>query len=403
MPTPLVDSLHHTPPPSLSRRDWLALVATAAAAALTGCASRPQGLAEPSVPYSRPHSNLPFARPDIGLDRIANIRVGFRPYREQGFVVRGERVGDKLIIHNYGHGGAGITLSWGSSMLALRELPDTPNKRAAVLGAGVMGLTTAALLIERGWQVTLYARELPPHTTSDIAGGYWAPTAVFQFGAESAAFRQQLDEALRLSHAAFVARLGKGHGVSWRESYYFSSQPTAGPFYLQNWPQYFPAMEALPAERHPFSAAHTLHALSLFIEPNVLLPKLVEEVRAGGARIEQRDMRELAEVLALAEPVVFNCTGLGARELFGDTALQPVRGQLVLLPPDERIDFVTHGGGTGLMYMFPRSDALVLGGTFERGATHAEPDTETTHRIVGQHATLFESMRVQASSRYTAL
>ncbi|MDX2220520.1 MAG: FAD-dependent oxidoreductase [Burkholderiales bacterium] len=394
MPTPRVDSLHHTSPPSLSRRDWLTLVATGAAAALTGCASRPQGLAEPSVPYLRPHSNLPFARPDITMDRIANIRVGFRPYREQGFVVRGERMGDKVVIHNYGHGGAGITLSWGSSMLALRELPDGVDKRAAVLGGGVMGLTTAALLIERGWQVTLYARELPPHTTSDVAGGFWAPTAVFQQGQESAAFRRQLDEALRLSHDAFLARLGKGHGVSWRESYYFSSQATPSPFYLQGWPQYFPATEVLSAERHPFASAYTLRTMSLFIEPNVMLQRLLQDLDKAGARIVRREVRDLAELLTLPESVVFNCTGLGAAALFGDAGLQPVRGQLVLLPPDERIDFVTHGGGMGLLYMFPRADALVLGGTFERGATHVEPDEDTTRRIIEQHATLFEAMHV---------
>lgn len=375
---------------SISRRAWLKLAGGGLAAALTGCATRPRGADD----FSRPHSTLPFFRPVISPDRIANIRVGLRPYRAQGFVVKGERIGDKIVIHNYGHGGAGITLSWGSSLLALRELPDSVDRRAVVLGGGVMGLTTAALLLERGWQVTLIARELPPHTTSDIAGGLWAPTGVFQSGEESTAFRTQLDEALRLSYQAFVAQLGKGQGVSWRENYYFNAYGTPNPYYLHNWPQYFPAAEVLPGERHPFAAAHTLRTLSLFIEPNVMLPRLLEMVRAGGARIMQREMRDLAEVQALTEPVVFNCTGLGAAALFGDSVLMPVRGQLVLLSPDERVDYITHGGGMGTLYMFPRSDALVLGGTFERGATHLEPDADATRRIVEQHATFFEAMRI---------
>lgn len=378
--------------PSLqfSRRDWLKLAAAGAAAALAGCASRPRS----ALDYTRPHSPLPFARPEIAMDRIANIRVGFRPYREPGFVVRGERLGDKIVIHNYGHGGAGITLSWGSSMLALRELPDIADKRAVVLGGGVMGLTTARLLLERGWQVTLYARDLPPNTTSDIAGGMWAPTSVFQSGAESPAFRAQLDEALRLSHARFVASLGKGQGVSWRENYHFSSSGPTVPYYFQNWPQYYRDTAFLPPDQQPFGAAHTLRVLALFIEPNIWLPQLLTALQADGVRIVQRALSDRGDVLALPEPVIFNCTGLGAATLFDDTALLPVRGQLALLPPDARIDYNTHGGGMGLMYMFPRSDALVLGGTFERGATHLEPDDDTTRRIIGQHATLFEAMQV---------
>lgn len=374
----------------LSRRDWLKLAGGGLAAALSGCAISPRA----AVDYSRPHSTLPFACPHIAIDRIANIRVGLRPYREQGFVVRGERMGEKVVIHNYGHGGAGITLSWGSSTLALRELPDVADRRAAVLGSGVMGLTTAALLLARGWQVTMYARELPPHTTSDIAGGLWAPTGVFQYGEESAAFRSQLDEAMRISFQTFRGQLGGTHGVSWRESYYFNSSGTPSPFYLQNWPQYFPAAEPLTGERHPFASAHTLRTLSLFIEPNVMLPRLLEEVRAAGGQVVQREFHAPDEVLKLPESVVINCTGLGAAALFGDAGMMPVRGQLVLLPPDPRVDFVTHGGGMGTLYMFPRSDALVLGGTFERGASHLEPDPDSTRRIVDQHATFFEAMRV---------
>lgn len=390
MATSLAPTARIAMPTHFSRRNWLKLAGAGLASALTGCAIGPRGVDD----FNRPHSNLPFARPNLSLDRIANIRVGLRPFREQGFVVRGERMGDKLVIHNYGHGGAGITLSWGSSTLALRELPDIADKRAVVLGGGVMGLTTASLLLARGWQVTLYARELPPDTTSDIAGGLWAPTGVFQSGEESAAFRAQLDEALRISHQAFLAQLGGAPGVSWKENYYFGSQVIPSPYYLQAWPQYFPAAEPLRSERHPFASAHTLRTLSLFIEPNVLLPRLLAEARAGGAVIVTREMRELGEILALPEPVVFNCTGLGAAALFGDTGMMPVRGQLVMMPPDERVDYITHGGGMGTLYMFSRSDALVLGGTFERGASHLEPDIDSTRRIVAQHATLFESMRI---------
>jgi len=99
-------------------------------------------------------------------------------------------------------------------------------------------------------------------------------------------------------------------------------------------------------------------------------------------------------VLSLDEPVIFNCTGLGAAALFGDIELVPVRGQLVFVPPDDRLDYLTVGGGEGVLYMFPRPDGILLGGTFERGATHLTADQTTTERIVREHARIAGAMRV---------
>ena len=100
-----------------------------------------------------------------------------------------------------------------------------------------------------------------------------------------------------------------------------------------------------------------------------------------------------AEVLSLDEPVIFNCTGLGAATLFGDDELVPARGQLVFVPPDDRIDYLTIGGGESVLYMFPRSDGLCCG-TFERGASHLTADAATTERIVREHARISREMRI---------
>jgi hypothetical protein len=103
------------------------------------------------------------------------------------------------------------------------------------------------------------------------------------------------------------------------------------------------------------------------LEPAVFLRRTMSDVREAGGRFGVREFRDRSEVLALEEPVVLNCTGLGAAALFGDAELTPVRGQLVFVPPDDRVDYLTIGGGEGVLYMFPRSDGILLGGTFERG------------------------------------
>ena len=78
-----------------------------------------------------------FAPVEVSSDRVIRTVVGLRPYRPSGFVLKSERFDDKIIIHNYGHGGAGVTLSWGTATLAIREALKTEANRFAVIGCGV--------------------------------------------------------------------------------------------------------------------------------------------------------------------------------------------------------------------------------------------------------------------------
>jgi glycine/D-amino acid oxidase-like deaminating enzyme len=96
-------------------------------------------------------------------------------------------------------------------------------------------------------------------------------------------------------------------------------------------------------------------------------------------------------VAGLREILVFNCTGLGAHGLFGDTELTPVKGQLVFLLPQPEVDYMTVGPGS--IYMFPRRDGVLLGGSHERGEWSLGPDPATTTRITTENAALFGGMR----------
>ena len=95
--------------------------------------------------------------------------------------------------------------------------------------------------------------------------------------------------------------------------------------------------------------------------------------------------------MELREDLIFNCTGLGARALFGDQELIPIRGQLVFLLPQPEVDYCTLGPGN--IYMFPRHDGIVLGGSFERDVWNTQPDSATTDRIIRENAALFDAMR----------
>src|SRR5690242_16083984 len=115
--------------------------AAGSAVLLSGCAT---------VPTRRFGDCTPLAPVDADPSRLIRSVAGLRPYRREGFVVRAEALGEKRLVHNYGHGGGGITLSWGSSKLAADLGLEGHSGPVAVLGSGVMGLSTARLVQEAG-------------------------------------------------------------------------------------------------------------------------------------------------------------------------------------------------------------------------------------------------------------
>ncbi len=100
-----------------------------------------------------------------------------------------------------------------------------------------------------------------------------------------------------------------------------------------------------------------------------------------------RDFATSRDIATLSENLIFNCTGLGARDLFHDEELIPIRGQLVILLPQPEVDYMTLGPGD--IYMFPRRDGIVLGGSFQRGQSDTSPDPAITERILRENKALF--------------
>lgn len=347
-----------------------------------------------------------LARVDVAAEREIRTVVGLRPFRAIGFRVEVERLADKLVTHNYGHGGAGITLSWGTSQLAVEQAlqavaeaglstgwgdadgaaPQAAGRVCAVMGCGVVGLSTAILMQRQGWQVTIYARDVPPHTTSNVAGGLWGPHAVSDPGRTTATYDEQFVRAARLSHRSFQELVGAHYAVRWVDNYMLSEDPQPEPWFERGTDDLYPEARALPPEEYPFPRAHAIAYKTMLIEPHAYLAGLLRDFYIGGGRLVVREFAELSDVAALAEPVVFNCTGLGAGQLFGDEEMDPIRGQLTFLLPQPEVDYTAIAGN---LYMFPRSDGILLGGTHERGSWSLEPDPATTRRIIQGHRELF--------------
>ena len=366
----------------MKRRNFLA--GSAAAIATGGCTPR---LVMPR--HQRLFSRKPWAAPKVSLSAVIREVVGHRPFRAQGFRVERETYDNKTLVHNYGHGGGGISLGWGSSGLAVRQIADLTPGKVAVLGSGIMGLCTARLLQDAGWQVTIYTKARYQHTTSNVAGGQWAPASTHDRNIASDGFISALDFAARVSHHAYASLPPIKYGISWLENYYLSGQARSDDF--PTYEDLFAYRTTLAPGSHPFGDVYAYGNVSMIINPGIMLRQLTTDVLIAGGNIINREFKSLDEVLSLSQETVFNCTGLGAADLFADKNLIPVKGQLAFLPPDPAVDYMTVGPGPGLLYMFPRSDVTILGGTYKKGdySDHVEP--EETQRIIDDHINLFSS------------
>ena len=330
--------------------------------ALPGCATMATSARAPCLP-----------RVDASPNRVIRTVAGLRPFRPAGFRVAREQLGDNAVVHNYGHGGSGITLSWGTSKLAV-EL-GLPGHRGpvAVLGAGIVGLTTARLVQEAGYDITIYAEHLPPDTTSNIAGGQWHPYGLFDDGAVTPEWQAQFARAADYSWRRFQIMVGDDYGVRWVPTYAEGSSPPTAQM---------PGYRVLRRDEHPFPVDRLIRYDTLYVETGRFLRELSKDIQLAGGTFVVRRFAAATEVAGMAERLVFNCTGLGAGALFGDASIYPIRGQLVILLPQPEVRYAFNGA---MGYMFPRADGILLGGSYEKNIADPTPQPARIARILERH------------------
>jgi glycine/D-amino acid oxidase-like deaminating enzyme len=330
----------------------------------------------------------------VDESRVIRTVAGLRPHRASGFVVKAEKLDDTLVVHNYGHGGGGITLSWGTSKLALDLGAQGHSGPVSVLGSGAVGLATARLLQEAGFAVTIYTKALPPQTTSNIAGGQWFPFTVSDDGKRSAQFDVQLLAAAQYAYTRYQIMIGPRFGVRWMRNYWFSDSPPNETGYMGKegaLREMLPELRDLNPDEHIFPISKFVRQFdTLLIEPPIYLAAMLDEFYLAGGRVKVGEIADKNAIAALSEKLVFNCTGLGSRSLFDDQELIPVKGQLTFLLPQPEVQYATMMRSN---YMFPRSDGILLGGTHEEGVWSLDVNQEKKREILAAHKAFFDGFR----------
>jgi glycine/D-amino acid oxidase-like deaminating enzyme len=337
-------------------------------------------------------------------DRLVRTTVGLRPHRPSGFLLKPDKLGEKLVIHNYGHGGAGHGLGWGTGHLAADMAMQQPGRRAAVIGCGTIGLATARQLQRRGFDVTIYAASVPPDTTSNMAMAFFSPASGLLSAERTPEWDAQFRSAAEITYRELQLLAGSRYGISWIDSYTMSdSRPSdvvrpAEPA-LNDLvpPQLQAARTNLGPGEHPFPSHYATSRPLLRIEPSIYLDAMVADVLSAGGHILVRKFAAPRDLGALPEPVIVNCTGLGSRDLFGDETMVPVKGQLSVLVPQAEVNYMLSGGGAGTggatVSMLPRRDGIVLGNTMERGAWTLDVNEDAQRRNVDNAIAVFAAMR----------
>ncbi|MEV8589094.1 FAD-dependent oxidoreductase [Streptomyces sp. NPDC051180] len=246
-----------------------------------------------------------------------------------------------------------------------------------VVGGGVIGLTTALTLAERGLRVRLWSRDDVTATTSAVAGALWWPYRVEPAAdaGDWALVSLRVYEELAADPVRTGVRLVPG---------VHADTPLGG---LGPWARRVPGLRQLSPEEVPGPYAVGLAARLPLIDMPVHLAWLRGRFEAAGGVFERRAVSGFEEAAAAAR-VVVDCTGGAARELVPDPALRPVRGQLVLVenPGVEEWFTAADAGSSETTYFFPQPGRLILGGTAEEDDERLAPDPATAAAIVARCA-----------------
>jgi D-amino-acid oxidase len=254
----------------------------------------------------------------------------------------------------------------------------TGGTSVVVVGAGVIGLTTAVVLAEAGFSVSVLTREHPASTTSAAAGAMWGPYLVEP--------RDRVEVWAADSLRAFT-RLAQvpGTGVRLVPGVEASRTASAPPDFLVMLDD---VRDCEPGELPDGFVTGWRYTVPL-IDMDAYLPYLCDRLAAAGGSLHQQAVASLDQAASLA-PVVVNATGIGARDLAGDSELTPIRGQLVIVDNPGLTEFFTEdtGWSADLLHMYPQGDRLVLGGVAQDGNWDLEPDQNTARAIIERCATI---------------
>ena len=245
------------------------------------------------------------------------------------------------------------------------------------------------MLQRRGVKVVIYTESEPPNTTGDVSGAFWAPFGLADDGRLTKEISARVVTAARTAFAEFE-RLAPDPRYAIRQLpiYYIDDESPSPGLEMELLPDLFTGPRLEPGE-HPWGARQVMVVQGMCFDPSPFLLALREDFLRAGGRIVRQKVATREEMARLAEPLVFNCSGLGSRELAGDDELIPMKGQLNLFEAQPEIDYMI-ALERERIYMMPRRDCIVVGTSKVRNDWTLDPDPAESARVIAGLRRLYQ-------------
>lgn len=332
--------------------------------------------------------------PVISGADIVDVNVGALAYRISGVRMEIERAGDKIVVHNYGHGVAELALSWGSAeqtaeMLKteLQKLKRQRTKNVAVVGNNITALTTAYVLSLRGYYVKLYVSDVSQILPKDFSGGLIDTVVPFKMS-DLQTSKELFEKMQKRSYFVFSSladsRKPIFKGVTKTPCYIFGfgkeelSKGFAG---LRN------DIKSIRVKCENGIEKEALLYNALTVDPNVYLNDLATKIADMNIIVSQATITSRDGLLSLPEKVIFNCMGLDARTVVNDQDVVSVDAQVIRINQNQPLPFalldLAKINDTGMFVSYvPLQGTAIIGGVslFENSKT--VPDHHYTEKII---------------------
>jgi D-amino-acid oxidase len=259
------------------------------------------------------------------------------------------------------------------------------NKKVAVVGAGISGLATAYTLVQAGYAVTVIAAKFSPNITSNKAAAFWFPYHIrndkrgISWCQKSYDFYQQLSQQpiTGISMQPLIKAIKNGQqetDITW-----YDFMPIG-------------SYQLMEESELPKGYIKAYKAIVPLIETQIFLPYLQQQLKNAGVLFVEQAIDNLQNVAANYD-VVINCTALGARQLCSDDKLMPVRGQVALLSPKSGLPIFLDN--ESCVYIVPRKDAIIVGGTYEEGIENETTEPATIERLLNNVYNIYPNLKEQ--------
>ncbi len=264
--------------------------------------------------------------------------------------------------------------------------------KLSIVGAGVIGLSTGILALERGYKVTVYTPDDPRKTISAKAAASFKPHLVVYNDRTDAMVPESWE------HFLHLMKQREENGIRLHTHWEASSRKRPPAPYLRHMRN----VEILTRPKVPGGYAHGWKYTTFLIDTSLYIPWLRKVfVKQGGTFVHLRkSLKTLSEVSQLPSDRIINCTGFGAKVLCNDSNMQPVKGQIVVV---EKLSMRWSINADGF-YIYPRATDTILGGTYEFGKEDTTIETSATELILRGNMRIVPSItRKKILGTYTGI